>query len=144
MGGRSGSYKSTVRWEGGTPFQKDRFRENANRLGLDIHRERIPVSGGYTFRDYVILKSPLTLYHNTDKSNASSIKSKGLIPSDRGGDQVSGVYLTGGINDLSGWADNNVTLSVTLPSGTKLYKDPQPNAVFVRENIPANRIRRVQ
>ena len=147
MGGRGSSsnmsnqFSNTRSWTGGTPLQRDTFHQNANRLGLEVHREQVPVSDGYTTREYVILNSPLTVYHNADKSNMENINKRGLLPSDRNGGQVSGVYLTGGKDDLAGWADNNVTLAVTLPAGTKLYRDVQPNALFVREKIPKNRIK---
>lgn len=144
MGGRgssSGQFANTKSWVGGTPLQKDTFHQNADRLGLEVHREQVPVSDGYTTREYVILNSPLTVYHNTDRSNINSIIKNGLVPSDREGGQVSGVYLTGGKDDLIGWGDDNVTLKVVLPTGTKLYRDVQPNALFVRSKIPRKRIK---
>lgn len=128
-------------WKGGKPYDDDLFEKNAENMGLKIHED------ANLNRDYVILNDDIILYHNTSEDTYENyIKENGLLPQDRGGKQISGVYLTGGENDLSGWKQgvgNSVTLKILIPKGTKLYQDVQPNAVFVINKILASRIIKV-
>ena len=134
-------------WQGGRPHEKDLFEENARSMGLAIHTQHFSdVGDNGVDRDYVVLNRPVVLYHATDPSNVSSIVANGIQPSvAKEGDkllQVSGVYL-GSKSGMGGWRGDTTSLvKVTLPKGTQLFRDVQPNAVFVLEKIPPDWIER--
>ena len=130
-------------WIGGAPWGDDLFYENANNLGLTVEQEMIDVNGTPLEFDYVVLNRLVCFYHATTSSKVESILSQGLkTQTQAGGKYVSGVFLSGYSDTLHRWRGNDtVVLEVILRSGTKVYQDRQPNAVFIRENVPSEYIR---
>ena len=127
--------KKADSWEGGHPWDDDLFESNAKKAGLEIKHDSV------LNRDYVTLKNDTTFYHATHKSSVDKISKDGLKTQTKQGKQISGIYLSGG-QHLNKWMGEDTRLfEVTVPAGTKLYQDVQPNAVFVQMNIPPERIK---
>ena len=116
-------------WAGGKPHQDDRFEENARKIGAPIQEDTA------IDRDYIVLPRPVILYHATTKDAEESIRGGGIRPSTDDGN-VSGVYLGG--PEMNEWhgAENTALVRVSVPAGERLYRDHQPNAVFVRKPVP--------
>lgn len=130
--------KKTNSWEGGHPWDDDLFESNAKKAGLEIKHD------SQLNRDYVTLKNDTVFYHATRKSLVDKISEEGLKTQNKQGKQVDGIYLSGG-QHLSKWLGDDTRLfEVTVPAGTRLYQDVQPNAVFVRVNIASKHIRLIK
>lgn len=114
-------------WNGGSPYEEDKFEENAKILGATVYYDKD------IDRDYIVLPQSVILYHGTKPNNVDSIKKEGIKIIPRTG-QVDGVYLAGK-ETAEGWRGSTL-LKVTLPKGERLYADVQPNATFIRRNIP--------
>ena len=125
-------------WIGGGPWEDSRFEENADKLGLDIYEDpSVHNNTGY----FIVLPRDTIFYHATTTNLVDKILSEGLHVQARGGKQASGVYLTGGKDDLKNWRGHDtVVLRVIVPAGTRVYEDYQPNAVYVPENISPENI----
>lgn len=124
-------------WTGGNPWDKDLFKKNAEEHGLKIHRDT------KLNRDYVVLKNSTKFYHATHKFTSAKLQNEGIKAQDVEG-QTKGIYLSGGTH-LKDWfgEDDTQLFEVTVRKGTRLYKDVQPNAVFITVDIPKKDIKKL-
>ncbi|MCM1221788.1 MAG: hypothetical protein NC548_45690 [Lachnospiraceae bacterium] len=128
-------------WVGGTPYEDDKFEVNADRLGTDVLEDSSVTNNSGI---YITLPRDTIFYHATSSDKVDTILSEGLRMQSRSGKQTSGVYLTGGKEDLKNWRGaKTVVLQVIVPRGTRVYQDFQPNAVYVTRNIPPENIKLV-
>lgn len=116
-------------WVGGKPWDDDLFEENAKQLNVKVHEDK------QIDRLYIVTNKKIILYHATSKSFVDNIFQNGIRQSSGKG-SISGVYL-GSKDGVSTWRGKDTTLiGVRIPKGERLYQDVQPNAIFIRKDIP--------
>lgn len=128
--------KMMYEWKAGKPWEEDTFFENAKNLGAEVKEEKLPHLKFES--DYITLPEYTVFHHATRKGNEDALYREGIRSSTHKGN-APGVYLSSkeGIEDWHG-VGKTAVVRVTVPKGTKVYQDVQPNAVLISKDVPSS------